>query len=297
MLFLVTAAHALAMGGDAWSAWRTVTLRRLFGLLESALRRPAEVGARRSRSIEQHRDRLTRELGRRGLGALLPMVARLPRRYLLAYSSAFVARHLALASGETLRDGEIRVRAQRHPRAETWDLQVVARDRPGLLATMAGVLALRGATVLAAEAATTSDGLVLDVFTVGSAYGAPLERSLWPRLEQDLRAALAGRLPLEALLAPGPMTSQTSGPVDVRVDNDASQVFSLVEVRAPDRVGLLYRIARALSELGLDIHHARVATYPDGALDVFYVWDLTGHKLGADQACQLSVELKRRLGG
>ena len=46
---------------------------------------------------------------------------------------------------------------------------------------MSGVLALRGATVLAADAATSADGLVLDVFTVGSAYGAPLEASLWPR--------------------------------------------------------------------------------------------------------------------
>jgi [protein-PII] uridylyltransferase len=298
MLFLVAAAHGLALGGDAWSPWRVAALRRLFGLLESALRNPAEVGTRRSRSIEHHRERVTRELARRGLNAQLPLVARLPRRYLLTHSAAFISRHLRLTSGEPLQDGEVRLRAHRHPRADTWDVQVVARDRPGLLAIMAGVLALRGATVLSAEAATTSDGLVLDVFTVGSAYGIPLEPGLWPLLEQDVRAALAGRLPLDDLLATIPVAaSQDSGPVDVRVDNDASQVFSLVEVRAPDRVGLLYRIARALHDLGLDIHHAKVATYPDGALDVFYVWDLTGNKLEPGHACQVGDELKRRLGG
>jgi [protein-PII] uridylyltransferase len=63
------------------------------------------------------------------------------------------------------------------------------------------------------------------------------------------------------------------------VDNTASQFFSIVEVRAPDRVGLLYSIAAGLHELGLDIHHAKIATHPDGALDVFYVRDLNGQKL------------------
>jgi [protein-PII] uridylyltransferase len=297
MLFLVAAAHSLAVGGEAWSPWRVTLLRRLFGLLEGALRSPAEVGARRRRSVEHHRELVIRELTRRGLTDLLPLVGRLPRRYLLARSAAFVARHLALAAGEPLQDREVRLRAQRHPRADTWDVLVVARDRPGLLATMAGVMALRGATVLAADASTTSDGLVLDVFTVGSAYGAPLEPSLWPSIEQDVRAALNDRLPLEALLAKTPAMAGDGGEVRVKVDNEASQMFSLVEVRAPDRVGLLYRIARALRDQGLDIHHAKVATYPDGALDVFYVWDLSGNKLEPRHACQVSEEVRRRLHG
>jgi [protein-PII] uridylyltransferase len=68
-------------------------------------------------------------------------------------------------------------------------------------------------------------------------------------------------------------------------------------VRAPDRVGLLYRITRALHDLGLDIHHAKVATYPEGALDVFYVWDLSGNKLDAERTCTVTRELGQRLNG
>jgi [protein-PII] uridylyltransferase len=297
MLFLVSIAHALAAGGDASSPWRLALLRRLFGLLDTASRSPGEVGARRQRSVEQHRERLVDALTRRSLPEMVPMVGRLPRRYLLAHSAAFVARHLKLAAGEPVREGEVRLRAERHRRADEWDLLVVARDRPGLLATMAGVLALRGATVLAADAATSADGLVLDVFTVGSAYGAPLDAELWPRLEHDLHAALDERLPLDALLASVPNGGADDGPVSVNVDNAASQVFTVVEVRAPDRVGLLYRITRALHDLGLDIHHAKVATYPDGALDVFYVWDLSGNKLDPDRACAVTRALSQRLRG
>jgi UTP:GlnB (protein PII) uridylyltransferase len=295
-LFLVAVAHSLAIGGDAWSPWRVGQFKRLFNLLDGVLRSTSEAGSRRSRSVDHHRDLVARELERRNLGELLPVVARLPRRYLLSRSAAFIARHLAVAGGEPLGDGEVRLRAHRHRHAEEWDLLVVAKDRPGLLATVAGVLALRGASVLAADAATTSDGLVLDVFTVGSAYGAPLESSLWGQLESDLRAALENRLPLADLLSTTPV-AEGRGPVNVEIDNDASQVFSLVEVRAPDRVGLLYRITSALYDLGLDIHHAKVATYPDGALDVFYVWDLAGNKMDQEHACAVRAELTRRLRG
>jgi len=83
----------------------------------------------------------------------------------------------------------------------------------------------------------------------------------------------------------------------VVVDNDASQFFSVVEVRAPDQVGLLYRIASALYDAQLDIQHARIATHPDGALDVFYVRTLKGEKLSESEATRLSRALTSRLRG
>ena len=91
-------------------------------------------------------------------------------------------------------------------------------------------------------------------------------------------------MPLRDLLGARPMEPEEAEAIQVSVDNAASQFFSVVEVRAPDQVGLLYRIARALHELGLDIHHAKIATHPEGALDVFYVWDLSGEKLDAPAA-------------
>jgi [protein-PII] uridylyltransferase len=166
-----------------------------------------------------------------------------------------------------------------------------------LLATVAGVLALRGTSVLAADAATCADGLVLDVFTVSGAYGEPLSSERWPDVAADLQAALEGRVPLRDLLGARPMEPEEAEAIQVNVDNTASQFFSVVEVRAPDQVGLLYRITRALHELGLDIHHAKIATYPEGALDVFYVWDLSGEKLDAAAADSTASNLAAWLRG
>ena len=290
-VFLVAAAHELAGGPAAWSPWKADLMRQLFGRLEVALRQPREVGARRTRSLEHHRERIARELQRRGMDKLLPLVARLPRRYVLSRTPSFVVRHLGLLRDAPLAEGEVRMQAHRLRQPGMWEVLIVARDRPGLLATVAGVMALRGASVLAADAATCSDGLVLDVFTVS------LDAPRWPDVNADVHAALQGKIPIHDLLGPRRLEPSEAEAIHVGVDNTASQFFSLVEVRAPDQVGLLYRITSALHDLGLDIHHARIATHPDGALDVFYVRDLQGEKLNETAAAHAAAAITARLRG
>src|SRR5205823_8153148 len=198
-VFLVAVAHELACGPTVWTPRKADLMRQLFTQLELALRQPAEVGARRTRSLEQHRERIVRELTRRGLYALAPLVARLPRRYVLTRTPAFAARHLALLGRKPLGKAEVRMHAYRARQPGLWDVLIVAKDRPGLLSSVAGVLALRGASVLAADAATSSDGLVLDVFTVSG--GDQLQ---WSQVAAELHAALEGRIPLQVLLGTRP---------------------------------------------------------------------------------------------
>jgi [protein-PII] uridylyltransferase len=292
MLFLVALAHEIACGAQAWTPWKANLVRQLFGSLEIAIRQPSEVGTRRTRALEQHRERIVRALYRRNLPSLVRLVGRLPRRYVLTRPPEQAARHLSLLERGPVGEGEVRIQPSRHRQSGMWDLLVVARDRPGLLATLAGVLALRGASVLGADAATSSDGLVLDVFTVSSAQALQ-----WPTIEADLQLALDGRIPLQDLLGARRLEAEDAAAIHVAVDNAASQFFSVVEIRAPDQVGLLYRIASALHDEQLDIHHARIATHPDGAFDVFYVRDLNAGKLSDAAATDLSESLTARLRG
>lgn len=118
--------------------------------------------------------------------------------------------------------------------------------------------------------------------------GAPAK---WDRLREDLPRAVEGRLALAARLRPKPLPygagasggrSHIDFPPAVRVDNEASDFYTIVEVTAPDRVGLLYLITRALSDLDLDIHLAKVDTQGARALDSFYVRDREGQKITDD---------------
>ncbi len=171
-------------------------------------------------------------------------------------------------------------------------LTVVAPDRPGLFSRVTGVLALHGLGVLDA-AVTTLDGVALEVLRVESSLGPTIS---WDKVVADLEKVLEGRLALQARLAErarvyggrGP-----KGPVDgsphVVIDNTVSRAATVVEVHAPDSIGVLYRITRALAELELDIVSAKVQTLGERVVDAFYVRGASGGKLD-DPAVLVEVE-------
>jgi [protein-PII] uridylyltransferase len=161
---------------------------------------------------------------------------------------------------------------------------VVAPDRPGLFWRVAGTLALHGLDVVSARAWSSADGFAIERFRVQSVFGRTPD---WSLVESDLNRVLAGRLSLEARLAdrardyassPRP-PSAAPARLEVSVDNDASDSATVIEVRAPDRIGTLYRITKALAELELDVRLAKVTSLGHEVVDAFYVVDHTGGKL------------------
>ncbi|MEU8279729.1 [protein-PII] uridylyltransferase [Microbispora bryophytorum] len=160
---------------------------------------------------------------------------------------------------------------------------VVAPDRPGLLWRAAGVLAAHRMAVRSASAASAGSTAVIE-FVVVPEYGTPPDPAT---LEADLRLVLAGRLDIEQRLARRARSMRPSrvpvAPPRVTLVDDASITASVVEVRAHDRPGLLWRIGRAFGECGLDVRAARVETLGAEAVDVFYVADRTGRPLLDEQ--------------
>src|SRR6185436_9767730 len=145
-------------------------------------------------------------------------------------------------------------------RASDDQLIVSVDDRPGLFTIVAGVCALNGIDVLDAQVATV-DGRALEVLRVQSNLGPTIR---WDRVLTDLDAALAGRLALQARIADRIRTYQRPTPsawqVEPRLDfhHGASDEATVIEVRAADAIGVLYRITRAFAELNLDIVKAKV---------------------------------------
>jgi [protein-PII] uridylyltransferase len=175
-----------------------------------------------------------------------------------------------------------------------------------LYAKVAGTLTIHGLDVLSARAWAGDDGLALEEFHVQPVFDTLPD---WADVEADLRKALEGRLSLDTGVAdraqryagqPRPAGSVSAVPArtTVTVDNRASATATVVEVRAPDRVGTLYRITQALSDLHLDIRHAKVATLGHEVVDSFYVAGADGAKVAdGDQAREIEravlVELSR----
>jgi [protein-PII] uridylyltransferase len=165
---------------------------------------------------------------------------------------------------------------------------VAAPDRPGLLSSVAGTLALHGLDVRSADA-TGEEGVALEVFTVEMARGS------WPdgvRLRVDLEAVLSGHLSLSDELAQKSKAyevgrrPESARPVvpEVTVDNTASASSTIIEVRTLDELGLLHRVTRALFDCSLDVVSARVSTIGSEVVDAFYVRNGSGEKVTGDAA-------------
>jgi [protein-PII] uridylyltransferase len=171
----------------------------------------------------------------------------------------------------------------RHIEARGDVLTVVTVDRPGVFSRVAGVLALHGLDVIAASAQSTEAGRALAEFRVVDHVRDAVP---WPRVLADLDLSLDGRLALSARLAERIRTYDRPGPFSrrptvaaVTFDNSASATATVVDVHTVDRLGVLYRVTRAMAELDLDIRSARVQTLGPEVVDSFYVCDDQGQKV------------------
>ena len=278
-LYLLAKADALATGPSAWTPWRQTLIRELVAKVRRVLERGemgVEVAERLTDAIGRVRDLLHDEPG----DEVERFVMRMPRSYFLSIPPEQIARHFGTIAPDLGRH-DVRTSTQPGARAGTYELLVVAADRPGLLSWIAGALSLAGLSILTAQVFTTEDGAAADLFEVQGAFEPVVGEERWREFRGLLRKAIDGRVSLEHRMTEKrrhyPERSDT--PVTVTVDNGASDFFTVIEVGAPDRIGLLYDITRTLAELELDVHLAKVATYTDRVIDAFYVRDALGRKL------------------
>ena len=254
----------------------------------------------------------------------------MPPRYLIALDAADITRHLGLvvrlrqearelvarlprarngaaetpggASRPGYAPGAVVLDARPAPGGAGHEVTVAAMETPGLFAVLAGVLALHDVNILSAEVFVWGDGTAVYVFGVSDPPDALYAEELWTRVAGGVRFALLGKLALEyrldqkrrSLLA----CRQTAAvPVAVQVENRESALYTLIEISAPDRIGLLYDIAHVMAGLLLEVRLAKADTLGERARDVFYVRGADGKKIeDPQQAEEIRAALMHRLG-
>jgi [protein-PII] uridylyltransferase len=269
-LWLLTYADMCSVSPTVWNEWRGRLLRELY------LKARAELmglgpGTDAQASREAFAARWRRVLGPNRADEL---ARKLPERYFLSTDPSRALLHARLL--DRAARGALAAAVRTDAPAGLSELTLAAPDRPGLLALLAGVLSAHGLNILSAQIASTDDGLALDTFTVRAPHGGLLERRKWRAARANLKAVLEGKISVDELLRrrrAGTVLQRPLPPVEatVAVDNQASARFTVVDVLARDRAGLLHAIARALHEAGAQIAVAKVATEAHRAIDCFYV--------------------------
>ncbi len=157
-----------------------------------------------------------------------------------------------------------------------------------------GILSSCGTQILSAEFHPICEGLILNRF-----YVQDLDYSDEPPPERF--DEISGRL-VEAItdpqeIVPSFRTVWSTEPVQVAADhnplptrvhfdNNTSKRYTILSIFAYDKIGLLYGIAKCLSDLGVQVHVAKIGTYLDQVVDVFYVTDPSGQKIVAESQQQ-----------
>jgi len=240
--------------------------------------------------LERLGHRLPQEWLRKQLGAW-------PDQYLSAMPVERIMTHLEWLA--KLAGASVLVDAQHDPTLGTTDYTVYTQEQiiPGIFSKIAGVLAAKGLQILDAQILTLADDMVVDVFRVQDPDcpdGPPPHRI--HDVSQSIVGVLEGQRSVEALLQEANRFGQSRQgvplrePTVVQVDNDSSARYTIIDVFADDRQGLLYVITRAIFDLGLSVHAARIATRLDQVVDVFYVTDQAGGKIDDPGRCKLISE-------
>ncbi len=284
LLLVLTVADMRATGPKVFNNWKATLLRELYYRTEELLTGGLGASASGAR-VKAVQEALRRELADWSEEDFAAHLARAPAAYWLALDIATLARHARILR-RAEREGTPVALDWRidSPRAVT-ELTVYTADHAGLFAKIAGAIAVAGGNIVDARIFTLSTGMALDSFLIQDAQGGALERSdKLARLAAIIDRSLAGRLWPEEVAAVGrrSLPSRTDVfqvPPRALIDNKASATHTVIEVNGRDRPGLLYALTRAITDLNLQISSAKISTYGERVVDVFYVKDVFGMKI------------------
>ncbi len=295
MLTLHTFADSLGTSPELWNGFKDSLLQTLFLRTMKFF----NGGSEAARAEGKQRELLFEEVK----ALVLPSISEeevqahfdhLPPRYFRIHSAKRVAGDIALAHLFMRRQ----VGDEENPLAPIVDwrdepdractaVQICTWDRAGLFTKIAGCLTAAGLNILSAQIFTRTDGIILDTFYVTDAHtGLLAARREREAFESFLLRSLTDGVNLSALIARqtvvSPLYKSLEGerlPTLIKIDNETSDFYTVLEIETEDRVGLLYTISQTLAELHLDIAIAKISTEKGAALDTFYIGQEDNRKL------------------
>jgi [protein-PII] uridylyltransferase len=302
LLLVLTVADMRATSPKVWNNWKASLLRELYYRTEEVLA-GAPTGANVAARVDRAKEQLVARLKHWTVSEIEQHLSRGYAAYWLSEDTDTQFRHAEMVRRATRSGEQIAVEARHDAKRSVTEVTVYTPDHAGLFSQIAGAMALTRANIVDARIFTLTNGWALDTFYVQDPEGRPFadEASL-ERLKTRIAAALSGTIKLNRELAGRESLPKRAHvfqvPPRVFIDNAASRFATVIEVNGRDRPGLLYDVTRALTECGLQITSAKVSTFGERVVDVFYVKDVFGMKVEHERKQeQVKARLLEVLGG
>ncbi len=294
LLTVLTVCDIRGVGPNTWNNWKAMLLRQLHALTTEALEGGLESVTREKREDEAKSALATRL----SLWSDAAVKHELSRHYApywqgLTTDTQEVFAHLL----RNLPNDVIRIDLNPEPARDATRACFALADHPGIFSRLAGALALVGANVVDAKTYTSKDGYATPVFWIQDAEGKPYDMDRLPRLTQMIDKTLKGEIVARHALAGRDKVKKRERefrfPTHITIDNEGSEIYTIIEVDTRDRPSLLFDLTRTLAINNMQIASAVIATYGAQVVDTFYVKDMFGLKLHANSR-QETLEKKLR---
>lgn len=288
MLYVLSAADLAAVGPGVLNDWKLNLLTQLFERTLSHLEGdgPTPVSTvQLDRLRNEVRELVADDDPNRQWWA--DQIACLPRSYLVTNSAQDIVEELGRL--KELRKDDVFASGRFLPEKDIIEYTVATYEQiaPGVFHRLTGALSSKRQQIHSAEIHTFAGSLILDRFIVSDMdfQGEPPAGRMdevCQALVAALKAPVGSRPKFQRVWKSSHAADDAEVsriPARVHIDNETADNYSIVDVFAHDSVGLLYTITQKLFELGLSVGFAKIGTYLDQVVDVFYVTDLDGSKI------------------
>ncbi|HCY88131.1 MAG TPA: [protein-PII] uridylyltransferase, partial [Desulfobacteraceae bacterium] len=275
MIFLLTVADSKATGPKAWNDWTENLLKDLF-LKTMGILKTGELASKKTQRLIERKKKdvltLLRESWREE--EVNRQLSAMSRRYLLYVPPQNIVDHINLY--RNLGEREFIWQISKENGTDMRTVSICGKDKPGFYSKIAGIFFQNNIDIVASQAYSLGDSHILDIFNVRPPKDRLFEKEKWEKTEKQLSQALEDDHYLDKALKKIPKTLTVSSgkrpePNQVRIDNETSSFFTIVEVLTYDFPGLLFAVTNALYRNGLNVNVAVVGTKVDQVVDTFYV--------------------------
>jgi len=289
MLFVLTCADLAAVGPGVLNDWKVDVLASVYTRTAQLLQ-SGDTTSYES-ELEKHRRLISENLtpAEQNDSWFKKQIKALSRSYLSEFEVEQVVETLRRYCA--LKESTVDVVGTIQPETDTIHF-LAGVDRGtgrGVFSSMAGALSEQGMPILSAHTDVLADDLLMLRYVVSNSSSldsddpAQLDK-ICQALKKSVDSPDPPRFPLVWGEEQAEASIQLSMlPNEVRIDNEVSTDYSVVEIFTFDRKGLLYSLARKLHDISMIIRHAMIGTYLDQVVDVFYITDRQGQKIEGTQ--------------
>ena len=280
-LFLIVIADMSALNPVYWTSWKQELLIQLF--LESIKILEAKESSRDAINyLDDGEHPISEVYNSFQSEHLIHLHAMTDDDYFTKYSRQEIGEHIKLISlGHQL---SVIWTEDSHGAKVT----IITKDFPYLLARICGAFSIFELNILSAMIFSRQDGVAIATFTISDMKKRDLTEKMfqdqfYERLDEAINGVLQVADELTQIRLRWKAIEQffrKKGSVKVKFDED--ERFSIIEVFAPDRLGLLYHVSKKLSDLGLTIYFAKINTNNNEISDVFYILDRHKKKISTN---------------